>query len=236
MSNFSYLERRGELKTYFDRTAVDAWAKLTTDAPVSGIRATVRAGRDQMRATMLSWLPDDLSGRRILDAGCGTGAAAVEMARRGADVAAIDLSPTLVDLARERTPSDLAGSITYHSGDMLDASMGQFDHVFSMDSLIHYAARDTVGALARLADRTSGSIIFTYAPRTPALMVMHTVGLAFPRTDRAPAIIPVSQGALHRLIGEEPRMGAWKPERSQRISRGFYKSHAQELVRGSAGA
>jgi magnesium-protoporphyrin O-methyltransferase len=234
MSNLSYLERRGELKTYFDRTAVDAWAKLTTDAPVSGIRATVRAGRDEMRALLLSWLPVDMRGLTVLDAGCGTGALAVEVARRGADVTAIDLSPTLVDLARERTPTDLAGSITYRSGDMLDSALGDFDHVVSMDSLIHYAARDTVGALSRLAERTQRSIVFTFAPRTAPLMVMHTVGLAFPRADRAPAIVPVGQGNLHKLIAAEPRMTGWTPVRSQRVSRGFYKSHGQELVRGGA--
>ncbi len=38
-----------QLETYFDRTAVEAWARLTSDAPVGRIRATVRAGRDQMR-------------------------------------------------------------------------------------------------------------------------------------------------------------------------------------------
>ncbi len=86
---------------YFDRTAVDAWKRLTSDAPVNRIRATVRAGRDEMRNTMLSWLPDDLRGKRVLDAGCGTGALSVEAARRGAHVIAIDLSPTLVEHARE---------------------------------------------------------------------------------------------------------------------------------------
>jgi magnesium-protoporphyrin O-methyltransferase len=70
-SSTTYLTRRGELETYFDRTAAEAWKRLTSDAPVSGIRATVRAGRDRMRATMLSWLPADLHGCRLLDAGCG---------------------------------------------------------------------------------------------------------------------------------------------------------------------
>ncbi|MEO1283071.1 MAG: magnesium protoporphyrin IX methyltransferase, partial [Pseudomonadota bacterium] len=50
MASASYQERKGELETYFDRTAVDAWKRLTSDAPVSRIRATVRAGRDAMRA------------------------------------------------------------------------------------------------------------------------------------------------------------------------------------------
>ncbi|NCY23786.1 MAG: magnesium protoporphyrin IX methyltransferase, partial [Alphaproteobacteria bacterium] len=78
----SYAKRRGELEHYFDRTAADTWARLTSEAPVSGVRAKVRAGRNAMRDTLLSWLPEDLHGRRILDAGCGTGALALEAARR----------------------------------------------------------------------------------------------------------------------------------------------------------
>src|SRR5215470_8633787 len=107
MQTVSYLERRGQLATYFDRTAVDAWSRLTSDAPVSRIRATVRAGRERMRNTLLSWLPDDLRGARVLDAGCGTGALAIEVARRGAEVVAVDVAPTLIALAQERTPRDL---------------------------------------------------------------------------------------------------------------------------------
>ena len=73
MRTNDYQLRRGEIETYFDRTAVQAWARLTSTAPVGRIRATVRAGRDQMRAQLLDWLPADLSGLRLLDAGCGTG-------------------------------------------------------------------------------------------------------------------------------------------------------------------
>ena len=52
-----YKHRRGEIETYFDRTAAEAWARLTSTAPVGRIRATVRAGRDRMRQTLLDWLP-----------------------------------------------------------------------------------------------------------------------------------------------------------------------------------
>jgi magnesium-protoporphyrin O-methyltransferase len=61
----TYVEKRGTVQTYFDVTAADTWAKLTSDAPVSRIRATVRKGRDQMRSTLLSWLPEDLTGCRL---------------------------------------------------------------------------------------------------------------------------------------------------------------------------
>jgi hypothetical protein len=58
----AYAERREALRTYFDRTARRAWIDLTSDAKVSRIRRTVRAGRDEMRSTLLSWLPERLAG------------------------------------------------------------------------------------------------------------------------------------------------------------------------------
>ncbi|MGL5116851.1 MAG: magnesium protoporphyrin IX methyltransferase, partial [Beijerinckiaceae bacterium] len=82
MADVTYNQRRGELEAYFDRTAVKAWEALTSTEKVSRVRATVRAGRDEMRATLLSFLPDDLAGRKLYDAGCGTGALALEAARR----------------------------------------------------------------------------------------------------------------------------------------------------------
>ncbi len=223
----TYLTRRGQLEEYFDRTASQTWARLTSDAPVSGIRATVRAGRDRMRATLLSWLPEDLSGRRLLDAGCGTGALAVEAAQRGADVTAIDLAASLVDVARTRTPAGLR--IDYRSGDMLDPALGTFDHIIGMDSLIHYAAPDMARTVAGLAQMATGSVLFTFAPRTPLLTVMWTMGRLFPRADRAPAIEPIGPADIrHRLAGEIP---GWSVGRTERIASGFYTSQALELTR-----
>jgi magnesium-protoporphyrin O-methyltransferase len=227
----SYLERRGEIETYFDRTAAAAWSRLTSDAPVSGIRATVRAGRDRMRATLLSFLPDDLRGMRLLDAGCGTGALAVEAARRGADVTAVDISPTLIGIARERLPERLGdGRIQFIAGDMLDKRLGSFDHVVAMDSLIHYSLPDKVNMLARLAEMSRGGIHFTYAPRTTALAAMHMVGKVFPRSDRSPRIVPHATGSLHNAIRHHQRLGGWRLGRDSRIASGFYISHAQELT------
>lgn len=228
----TYLARREQIETYFDRTAVEAWSRLTSDAPVGRIRATVRAGRDEMRRTLLDWLPADLRGKRLLDAGCGTGALALEAARRGAAVTAIDLSPTLIGLARERANGAVsAGSVEFLVGDMLDLPPGRFDHVVAMDSLIHYRAADVVGALACLTAPTEASVLFTFAPRTAALTLMHAVGRMFPQRDRAPAIEPVSEAGLRRLLGSHPALAGWKTARNRRIAIGFYKSQAMELTR-----
>ena len=226
----SYLLRRGQIETYFDRTAADAWSKLTSDAKLSRIRATVRAGRERMRATLLDWLPADLEGARLLDAGCGTGALAVAAARRGAHVVAIDISPTLIELARVRAPRDLGrGRIEFGVGDMLDPGVDGFDHVVAMDSLIHYRSEDVVRALVALGGLCAGSVLFTFAPRTPLLAMMHAVGRLLPRQDRAPAIEPVAVAPLHRRIAREPGLDAWCLGRDQRIANGFYTSQAQEL-------
>ena len=173
----------------------------------------------------------DAGGARLLDAGCGTGALAVEAARRGAAVLAIDLSPTLVDIARERIPSDLAGRIDFRSGDMLDPALGSFDFVVGMDSLIHYRADDAVKVLAGLAPRTSTAMLFTFAPLTPPLAVMLAAGRLFPRGNRSPSIEPVTPSGLRRRIGVEPALASFSAARTERISAGFYTSQALELVR-----
>jgi magnesium-protoporphyrin O-methyltransferase len=232
MTQLTYQQRRGELQTYFDRTAVEAWARLTSSAPVSKIRATVRAGRDEMRATLLSLLPVDLVGRRLLDAGCGTGALSVGAAQRGAEVVAIDLSPTLVELARERLPAQLGlGKIEFRVGDMFDPGLGTFDHVVAMDSLIHYELGDVVRVLAGFAARTRNSIAFTFAPKTPALTLMWAGGRLFPRQDRAPAIVPIAEAALRQALAREPGLKQWRVTFTRRVASGFYKSQAMELVR-----
>jgi len=233
MSAISYLNRRSKLQDYFDRTANDAWAKLTSDAPVSGIRATVRAGRDQMRANLIARLPELLAGKRILDAGCGTGALALELAKKGASVVAIDLSPNLIELAKERISPVDRQNIDFQSGDMLDDSLGEFDYVVGMDSMIHYCAADMLVVLEKLAPRVSNKIVFTFAPSTLALEVMIRVGRLFPRKDRAPFIEPISQVKLSKLIDQSPWFVDWKIPHTQLVSSGFYKSQLMELEKVS---
>jgi magnesium-protoporphyrin O-methyltransferase len=230
----SYLQRRGQIEQYFDRTAAETWKRLTSTAPVSGIRATVRAGRAQMRNKLLSWLPANMHGLRLLDAGCGTGVLAMEAVQRGAEVVAIDLSSTLVQHAAERAAAELgkaASRLHFHVGDFLDPALGRFDHVVAMDSLIHYDGVDVLRTLSALAERTTTSILFTFAPRTPLLTLMHKVGKAFPRSDRSPMIEPLAESALRLQIDAQRELSGWHAGRSQRVARGFYISQAMELAR-----
>ena len=218
----TYEATRNRVETYFDRTATKTWERLTSDAPVSGIRATVRAGRDRMRDMILGQLPADLRGARILDAGCGTGALAFELARRGAEVIGVDISPQLVEIARKRTPNDLHHKLTFRAGDMLDPNLGTFDHIVAMDSMIYYTAPDIATILEGLAPRLRSNMIFTVAPRTPLLMTMWRVGKLFPRSDRSPTMIPHSPARIAHELGKGRLRDV------ERVTSGFYISNALE--------
>lgn len=229
-----YLERRAWIGEYFDRTAAAAWKALTSDAPVSRVRATVRAGRDTMRQTLLASLPARLDGLRVLDAGCGTGVLAMDLARRGASVLAIDLSPTLVEHAQERAEAEGITSIDFRSGDMLDSALGTFDYAIAMDSLIHYELPDILGALSRLAPRVRRQMSITVAPRTAVLAAMHNIGKLFPRHDRAPSIVPVAEAKFRRGLSATPALSGWSVRETKRVERGFYRSQALVLQNGAA--
>ena len=169
---------------------------------------------------------------KILDAGCGTGTLAIEAAQRGAEVVAVDLSPTLVNLARERL-RDLNQTldVTFLVGDMRDMDLGSFDYAVAMDSLIHYDVADGVQTLEAMAAQIHRKMVFTFAPKTPLLALMHAAGKFFPRADRAPSIEPVSPGRLSRHLDDVGLTQDWVAGRSHRIDVGFYKSHAMELTR-----
>jgi magnesium-protoporphyrin O-methyltransferase len=220
----SYGQTLNRVENYFDRTATKTWEQLTSDAPVSSIRQTVRKGRDEMRAKMLARVPEDLSGARILDAGCGPGMMTKVLAERGADIVAIDISPSLIEIARKRIAPNLAPRVDFRSGDMLDPSLGQFDFVFAMDSLIYYDTNKICSAVTALGKQPTKKVIFTVAPRTKLLMAMWYAGKFFPRSNRSPVMMPQSP---KELIKGTQELGVMR--NIGRVTSGFYISQAMEF-------
>ncbi|QIK66258.1 methyltransferase domain-containing protein [Nocardioides sp. HDW12B] len=92
-------------------------------------------------------LAGDVAGRRVLDAGCGSGPLAADLRDRGASVTGFDLSAAMVDLARERLGADA----DLHVADLaapLPFDDGVFDDVVA--SLVLHYLEDWTGPLTEL--------------------------------------------------------------------------------------
>ncbi|MEU3987700.1 methyltransferase domain-containing protein [Streptomyces platensis] len=87
------------------------------------------------RPAMLA-LAGDVAGRRILDAGCGSGPLSAALRDRGADVTGIDASAGMLALARRRLGDDAALRVVDLS-DPLPFADGAFDDVVA-SLVLHY--------------------------------------------------------------------------------------------------
>jgi hypothetical protein len=159
------------------------------------------------------------------------------------EVVAIDLSPTLVRPRQANAPRRRLRrlAIDFRVGDMLDPALGRFDHVVAMDSLIHYRAGDIGRARAVARPRSAhrvGSLLFTFAPRTPPLEVMHAVGKLFPARRPCAAIEPVRAALLHIAQRRRPhssarplRPAAYRASRAASTSRRLLELYAANEAR-----
>ena len=126
------------------------------------------------RPAMLALLPP-LSGARVLDAGCGGGWYAAELARRGAFVTAVDSSASMIGHARERIATlPLTPPIDFRLADLTQplsfASDARFDGIIS--SLVVHYVRDWAPMLAefRRVLAPNGWLLFsTHHPTTEAM-------------------------------------------------------------------
>jgi 2-polyprenyl-3-methyl-5-hydroxy-6-metoxy-1,4-benzoquinol methylase len=86
-------------------------------------------------------MPDDLHGRRVLEIGCGMGLHSLELARRGAEVHAVDLTETAVEATRARMKEfEVEADVRQADAESLPYDDRTFDLVWSW-GVIHHSAR-----------------------------------------------------------------------------------------------
>jgi SAM-dependent methyltransferase len=94
-------------------------------------------------------LVERLGPASVLDAGCGTGRVAIELARRGIEVAGVDLDSSMLERARQKAPD-----LTWIHADLVDVDVGRtFDVVVMAGNVMIFLTPGTeeavVASLAR---------------------------------------------------------------------------------------
>jgi SAM-dependent methyltransferase len=135
------------------------------------------------------------AGTTLLDVGCGGGFAMLLAARRGATVSGIDVTPALLDIARERVPS--ASVSIADLEDPLPFEAGGFDVVTAFNS-VQYGA-DPVAAFKNMSQVTRpGGLVSVVVWGPPAQCES---GVMF--TELGPLMPPAPPGAADAIAWSE---------------------------------
>jgi SAM-dependent methyltransferase len=134
-------ERRRSAKRHASYERGDAYDRRWQELSASGVDV-------HGEANFVDALLHEHGGRRVLDAGCGTGRVAIELAARGYDVVGVDIDPTMLDSARRK-----ASDLRWVRGDLARLSLREvFDLIVMAGNVLLFVGggneRDVVGSLA----------------------------------------------------------------------------------------
>jgi 2-polyprenyl-3-methyl-5-hydroxy-6-metoxy-1,4-benzoquinol methylase len=129
--------------------AVNIWG---WESPAGKIRA-------DRRASYFIQLGGMTVGKKVLEIGCGTGEFTKKIASSGADITAIDISPDLLEVAKETTPNV---NVRFHiqNVEKLGFEDGSFDVVIGSSILHHLNLNPALKEVCRVLKK-GGGVVFT---------------------------------------------------------------------------
>lgn len=222
--------RKAALRDYFGPTGFERWKIIYGDGPVSFIRRTVREGHAAVVEQALLWVREAANGRSLttLDAGCGPGVLSLALARQGHRVVGCDLSPQMVEAARDKLshePAEIRLRASFLTSDLEKLDVGDklaqgevFDLALCLDVLIYYPEAELASILAHLKKLAPARLIFSYAPASVLLRTMHWLGRKFPRRQRATSLEIIGEAAVRRALAAN----GWQLARQRHFNKGFY--------------
>jgi SAM-dependent methyltransferase len=184
-----------------------------------------------------------LSGRRLLDVGCGTGKSFLPLLGRGYDVTACDLSPGMVERAREAAAGTGAEVLVADARDLPE--LGSFDLTIALDDALNYMLSDeelgsVFDGVARNM-RPGGLFVFdlnslyTYRNLLARDMAME-VGDAFfcwRGEERSEEMLPGSVAASVIEVFATEDGGSWQRYSSRHVQRHHPPATVERLLRGA---
>jgi len=191
-----------KIDNYFDERGVaGAW-----DANADSWAERVRAGHDVYREyynnpAMLEFI-GDLRGREVLDLGCGEGYQTRILARRGAHMTGIDLSPRMIEFARAEERRSPLG-IRYQQASFTDLGVfadDSFDAIVSFMALMDGPGFSDAMREIRRVLRPGAPLIFSI------VHPMSTRGIGWVRDEAGEKI----KFTVSEYFNEEPFVDQWK--------------------------
>ena len=118
------------------------WERIGRDSEAyeAHFEAQAAAGRDVHGEAAFI---EQVGARSVLDAGCGTGRVARELARRGLDVVGVDVDPAMLAVARRKAPG-----LDWRLGDLATIDLGRtFEAIVMAGNVMLFLAPGTERAV-----------------------------------------------------------------------------------------
>ena len=182
-----------EVKGYFETTGFDRWNRIYSESDeVNKVQRNIRIGHQKTVDEVLNWIRESKEFRDVsfCDAGCGVGSLSLPLASMGAgSINASDISEAMVQEAERRArEGGLDMNKLNFSASDLESLQGKFHTVCCLDVFIHYPQEAAEEMVKHLCGLTEKRLIVSFAPYTPVLAVLKSIGQLFPgpsKTTRA---------------------------------------------------
>ena len=182
-----------EVKGYFETTGFDRWNRIYSESnDVNKVQRNIRVGHQKTVDEVLAWIEEsgECNTVSFCDAGCGVGSLSIPLAAMGAgSINASDISEAMAEEAERRArDAGLDMSKLHFSASDLESLSGSFHTVCCLDVFIHYPQEAAEEMVRHLCSLTEQRLIVSFAPYTPLLAALKSIGQLFPgpsKTTRA---------------------------------------------------
>lgn len=175
-------------RNFFKRPQFETWVLSDGAVPMAGQLITRMAQADQL---LVPWLSQAISleGARILEIGAGTGCTTAALARAGAHVTGVDLSPGFIEANSERLRAlGLEADVYVVEADWLSKEVFEAPFNQQFDAIVCYALLEHLYPLERLnllrackrvMERTGALLVIFETPNRFAPIDWHSTRLPF---------------------------------------------------------
>ena len=214
---------------YFETSGFSRWTAIYGSGDIPPIWKVIRDGHQRALDAVISWVGKD-ENVTALDAGCGTGNLAIELAEHGYEVDGFDVSAPMIHFAkyinsgrtRKTPPNFMVGDIA-----AVEGNARTYDLVCCLDVLFHYPVDEASAMLTRLAKLSNGKLVASFALRTMMNDFWMKVGTKFHSKNRMTKLFMFSYDEIEKVMAAN----GFKITRSKRVKFFFYDSFVFEAVR-----